>query len=61
MNDFIFHNPDKVYFGKSHLKNLPAELLNFGKKVLFVYGGGVITGLKNLDSNDVVKIYEMCL
>ena len=42
MNDFIFHNPDKVYFGKSHLKNLPAELLNFGKKVLLVYGGGSI-------------------
>lgn len=42
MNDFIFHNPDKVYFGKSHLKNLPAELKKFGSKVLLVYGGGSI-------------------
>lgn len=42
MNDFIFHNPDKVYFGKNHTEHLPKELLNFGKKVLLVYGGGSI-------------------
>ena len=42
MNDFIFHNPDKVYFGRNQIENLPGELLNFGKKVLLVYGGGSI-------------------
>ncbi len=42
MNDFIFYNPDKVYFGKNQMKNLPLELLTFGKKVLLVYGGGSI-------------------
>ena len=42
MNDFIFHNPNKVYFGKNQLKYLPEELLKFGKKVLLVYGGGSI-------------------
>lgn len=42
MNDFIFHNPDKVYFGRNQLSNLPKELLHFGKKVLLVYGGGSI-------------------
>ena len=42
MNDFIFHNPDKVYFGRNQMKNLPQELLTFGKKVLLVYGGGSI-------------------
>ncbi|MCD7837225.1 MAG: iron-containing alcohol dehydrogenase [Lachnospiraceae bacterium] len=42
MNDFIFHNPDKVYFGKNQIKHLPQELLAFGKKVLLVYGGGSI-------------------
>lgn len=42
MNDFIFHNPDKVYFGRDQMKYLPEELLNFGKKVLLVYGGGSI-------------------
>lgn len=42
MNDFIFHNLDKVYFGKGQMKHLPQELLAFGKKVLLVYGGGSI-------------------
>lgn len=42
MNDFIFHNPDKVYFGKNQLTHLSEELLKFGKKVLLVYGGGSI-------------------
>lgn len=42
MNDFIFHNPDKVYFGKGQMKHLPHELLAFGKKVLLVYRGGSI-------------------
>lgn len=42
MHDFIFHNPDKVYFGKDQMKHLPEELLQFGKKVLLVYGGGSI-------------------
>ena len=42
MNDFIFHNVDKVYFGKNQIQHLPEELLKFGKKVLLVYGGGSI-------------------
>ena len=42
MNDFIFHNPDKIYFGKQQIAHLPGELLKFGKKVLLVYGGGSI-------------------
>jgi len=42
MNDFIFHNPDKVYFGRNQMEHLPEELLQFGKKVLLVYGGGSI-------------------
>ena len=42
MNDFIFHNPAKVYFGKNQLEHLPEELAAFGTKVLMVYGGGSI-------------------
>lgn len=42
MNDFIFHNPDKIYFGRNQLSHLAEELLKFGKKVLLVYGGGSI-------------------
>lgn len=42
MNDFIFYNSDKVYFGRNQMLHLPEELLHFGKKVLLVYGGGSI-------------------
>lgn len=42
MNDFMYHNPDKVYFGKAQIQHLPAELRQFGKNVLLVYGGGSI-------------------
>ena len=47
MNDFIYSNPVKVYFGKDQLKNLGKELSNHGKRVLLTYGGGSIkkTGL----------------
>lgn len=54
MNDFIIHNPDKVYFGKNQLEHLSEELLNFGKKVLLVYGGGSIK--KNGLYDSIVKI-----
>ncbi len=42
MNDFVFFNNTKVYFGKEHLHHLGEEITNFGKKVLLVYGGGSI-------------------
>lgn len=42
MNDFIFANSTKVYFGKDQINHLPKELERFGKKVLLVYGGGSI-------------------
>ena len=65
MNDFIFHNPDKVFFGKNQIQHLPEELLRFGKNVLLVYGGGsikkngiydTVTGL--LKSNGL-KVFEL--
>ena len=42
MNDFVFQNSTKVYFGKDQLKNLGAELKKYGQRVLLVYGGGSI-------------------
>ncbi len=42
MNDFTFHNPTKVLFGRDQLKKLPEELKAFGTRVLLVYGGGSI-------------------
>lgn len=58
MNDFILHNPDKVYFGKNHLEHLSEELLKFGKKVLLVYGGGSIK--KNGLYDSIVTIAKSC-
>lgn len=65
MNDFVFHNPDKVYFGKDIMKHLPGELLQFGKKVLMVYGGGSIkkNGLydlvKQLCAENGMELFEL--
>ena len=42
MNDFVFSNTTKVYFGKDQLRHLREEISRFGKKVLLVYGGGSI-------------------
>ena len=42
MQDFIFQNKTKVYFGKNQLGHLGEEISRFGKKVLMVYGGGSI-------------------
>lgn len=42
MRDFIFHNSDKVYFGRNQLQHLPEELLQYGNHALLVYGGGSI-------------------
>ena len=36
--DFTYYNPTKIYFGKKSLENLEAELKNYGKNVLLVYG-----------------------
>lgn len=65
MNDFIFHNADKVYFGKNQIQHLPEELLKFGKKVLLVYGGGSIkkNGLydtvTNLLISNGLEVFEL--
>ena len=42
MNEFIFHNPVKLIFGKGQLEKLTVELPKYGKKVLVVYGSGSI-------------------
>lgn len=63
MNDFIFTNPTKVYFGKDQIQHLPKELKTFGSKVLLVYGGGSIKKngiydtVKNLLSD--MEVFEL--
>ncbi len=53
MNDFIFQNTTKIYFGKDQLKNLANELKQHGSKVLITYGGGTIKRIGLFDK--VVK------
>ncbi len=40
--DFTFHNPTRIYFGKTAIDNLSTELAKYGKTVLLVYGKGAI-------------------
>ncbi|WP_246945790.1 iron-containing alcohol dehydrogenase [Bacillus pinisoli] len=42
MEQFTFHNPTKLIFGKDTLSQLKKEIPTYGKKVLLVYGGGSI-------------------
>ncbi len=40
--DFTFHNPTKVYFGRTALSRLTPELQNYGKNILLMYGKNAI-------------------
>ena len=40
--DFQYHNPTKIYFGKTALSHLPEELASCGNTVLLVYGKGSV-------------------
>ncbi|WP_040952031.1 iron-containing alcohol dehydrogenase [Gorillibacterium massiliense] len=42
MNNFTFHNPTQLHFGKGSLSLLQNELPAAGEAVLLVYGGGSI-------------------
>ena len=38
LHDFTYYNPTKIYFGKDSMQNLSAELANYGKNILLLYG-----------------------
>jgi len=42
MNNFAFHVPTDIRFGKGQIQCLPTELAKLGESVLLVYGGGSI-------------------
>ena len=42
MNNFTFHIPTDIRFGKDQVECLPEELSKYGRRVLLVYGGGSI-------------------
>ena len=52
INDFVFENTTKIYFGKDQLKHLPEEIKKYGTRVMLNYGGGSI---KKIGLFDKVK------
>lgn len=42
INNFVYYNPTKIYFGDEQLQHLGEETVKFGGKALLVYGGGSI-------------------
>jgi alcohol dehydrogenase YqhD (iron-dependent ADH family) len=52
MENFIFHNPTKIVFGKGVLSQVGAEVVKYGKRALLVYGQNSIK--KNGVYNQVV-------
>ena len=57
MNNFVFSNSTKAYFGRGCVgENLPAELSKYGDTVMLAYGGGSIK--KNGIYDEVTAILE---
>ena len=56
MKDFIFNVTTKILFGKDQMKNLAAEIKNYGSRVLLAYGGGSIKRSGLYD--EIIKIFE---
>ena len=42
MQNFSFHAPTKILFGKGQIENLGKEIKPYAKKVLLAYGGGSV-------------------
>lgn len=58
LGNFTYHNPTKLYFGEDSLSNLKTELANYGKNILFVYGGGSIK--KSGLYDEIIAILNDC-
>ena len=56
--DFTYYNPTKIYFGKDAMGNLSAELNNYGKNILLLYGKNSIKKIGLYDG--VTKILKEC-
>lgn len=56
MDNFVFHTPTKIFFGKGMIDNLPEEIIAVGKKVLLAYGGGSIKKIGLYDK--IVSLFK---
>ncbi len=54
--NFSYVNPTKLYFGEDSINYLNQELPNYGKNVLFIYGGSSIK--KNGIYDEVIKLLQ---
>jgi alcohol dehydrogenase YqhD (iron-dependent ADH family) len=63
LNNFTYHNPTKILFGKDTTDLLAKEIKDKGKNILFVYGGGSIkkNGLYDRTMRQLSgkKVYEL--
>lgn len=58
LNDFIYYNPTKIYFGKSSMDNLSSELNGYGKNILLIYGKSSVKKIGLYDK--VIQILNNC-
>ncbi|MFY0543200.1 iron-containing alcohol dehydrogenase [Brevibacillus sp. H7] len=42
MNNFVYHNPTELIFGRGQISHLKEKVEQYGKNILLVYGGGSI-------------------
>lgn len=54
MQNFIYHTPTKLIFGKDVISKLPEVMSQFGKRILLTYGGGSIKKIGLYDK--VIKL-----
>lgn len=65
MDNFLYHIPTKIHFGKGKISELPAEVRAYGDKALLVYGGGSIKKIglydriKALFEENGITYYEL--
>ncbi len=49
MENFEFHNPTKLLFGKGEIEKIANEIVRYGNKILIVTGGGSVKKIGILD------------
>ena len=55
MDNFLYHIPTKIHFGRGKVSELPGEVQVYGNRVLLVYGGGSIKKIGLYDS--IIKLF----
>ncbi len=60
MNNFDYHSPTRLVFGKDVIEKLPSALSPLGRKALLAYGGGSIKKIGLYDKvKDLLKDFEI--